>query len=98
MHIKLTALLEHIDGHLKIQMFSAWVFAAICLKIQEFLFLVYIIAASYVVSFVLNYVSQYIFQHAYSHTCDSMVSIWNSQRCDNNKALTSNVKQWENQV
>ena len=31
MHIEVTTLLEHIDEHLKIWMFAAWVLAAICL-------------------------------------------------------------------
>ena len=35
MHIEVTALLEHIDGHFKILMFAAWIFAAICLIMLE---------------------------------------------------------------
>ena len=31
MHIEVAAVLEHIDGHLKIRMFAAWVLSAICL-------------------------------------------------------------------
>ena len=72
-------------------MLAVWVFAAIYLIMLEFNSLYY---SSPIYSFEL-YALQYIFQYAYSHICGSMViaSIYNSQSCDINKSLTSNIKQ-----